>query len=110
MLQLQQQKQRQKETINDQERNAEEIILEGEGASTIMNPESVSRIISDGNSDTEDSESKHQKNSFMNIIILLFRLNQYYCNLRWCYFGTSCVYVDKKRYCGIQKSSSKRRR
>lgn len=64
MLQLQQQQQqKQKEALNDQsenEKNTAEIILEGEGASTIMNPESVSRIISDGNSDTEDSESKYK--------------------------------------------------
>ncbi|XP_065207757.1 Golgi resident protein GCP60 [Planococcus citri] len=61
MLQLQQQqKQQQKEAFSDseeKEKNSPEIILEGEGANTIMNPESVSRIISDGNSDTEDSES-----------------------------------------------------
>lgn len=68
MLQLQQQQlqhqqdheQHQREQVQDnsseENENQEEIILEGDGANTIMNPESVSRIISDGNSDSEDSE------------------------------------------------------
>lgn len=38
--------------------NDEELISEGEGVNRILNPDSVSRIINEQNSDSEDSESQ----------------------------------------------------
>lgn len=65
MLQLQQQQQQQQQdALNGEQENGkhqEEIILEGEGANTIMNPDSVSRIISDGNSDSDESDCKYEQ-------------------------------------------------
>lgn len=67
MLQLQQQQQQQQICgFTDQPdgiKHQDEIILEGDDARTILNPESVSRIINDGNSDTDDSECKSLSNN-----------------------------------------------
>lgn len=65
MLQLQQQQHLQVKcnfTNDSNEIKHEEVILEGDDARTILNPESVSRIINDGNSDSDDSECKLSRN------------------------------------------------
>lgn len=63
MLQLQQQQQQGQQTNNNNmteksnvPKPSNGLILEGENADTIVNLKSVSRIINDVNSDSEDSE------------------------------------------------------
>ena len=64
MLQLQQQQENRRIDNNDPNEKTDApkpnngIILEGDNADTILNPNSISRIINDVNSDSEDSDCK----------------------------------------------------